>query len=184
MIFYMFLGMSKDGEVIYICYDNIEKIGMILIVISDFKVVFMFFYFIEEGLEYFVVKYGDDYFILINDNVKNFCIMKVDVVNMLDKSKWQEVIVYDLDVFIQDIELLQDFLVYKVKKDGIFSLNVVFLEIGESYVIFIEDFIYMVYFLGNIQVDINIVCIYYVLFIMLLSMFDINLEIMESMLLK
>ena len=182
--FYTSLGMSKDGEVIYIRHDNTEKTGMTLIATSDPKAAPTPFYPIEEGLEYSVAKHGDDYYILTNDNAKNFRIMKVDAANTSDKSKWQEVIAHDPDVFIQDIELLKDYLVYKAKKDGILSLNAVSLKTGESYVIPTEDPIYTAYFSGNTQVDTNTVRIYYASLTTPPSTFDINLETMESTLLK
>lgn len=182
--FYTSLGMSKDGDVIYIRHDNTEKTGMTLIDRSNPKAVPTPFYPIEDGLEYSIAKHGSNYYVLTNDNAKNFRIMKVDAAHTADKSKWHEVIAHDPEVFIQDIELLQDFLVYKSKKDGILSLNAVSLKTGESYAIPTEDPIYTAYFSGNTQVDTNTVRIYYASLTTPPSTFDINLETLESTLLK
>ena len=182
--FYTSLGMSKDEDVIFISHDNTEQTGTTLIATDDPKAKPVPFLPIEDGLEYSVAKHGSDYYILTNYNAKNFRIMKVDQAHTADKNKWQEVIAHDPEVFIQDIELLKDFLVYKAKKNGMLSLNAVSLKTGESYVIPTEDPIYTAYFSGNTQVDTNTIRIYYASLTTPPSTFDINLETMETTLLK
>lgn len=68
-IFYIYLGKSKDDDVIYVFYSNIDMIGMMLIDVNVLMKFIRIFLFIEYGVEYDIVKLGDSYFVLMNKDV-------------------------------------------------------------------------------------------------------------------
>ena len=64
----------------------------------------------ERGLEYSVDDFGNDFYIVTNDQAKNFRLAKTPIKNS-NKKNWVEVIPHRDDVMIESIELFQDYLV-------------------------------------------------------------------------
>ncbi|MDC8832025.1 S9 family peptidase [Alteromonas gilva] len=182
--FYTSLGKSKDGKVIYIYHDNTEQTGVTLIDNSSNDATPVPFYPLEDGHEYSVAKRGNEYFILTNWQADNYRIMKVDAGNTQDRSKWQEVVAHDPDIYIASMELLSDYVVYKAKENGYLRLEALSLKDGEQRTIPTEDPIYTASFTGNTQPDTNTVRIYYASLTTPPSFFDINLETLQSELKK
>lgn len=182
--FYTFMGKSKDGEVIYINHSHTDKAGVTLLDANDPNAKPTPFYPIEDEHEYSVAKHGDSFFIRTNWQAKNFRIMKVDTAHTQDRTKWEEVVAHDPAVYIDSFELLQDYLVYKAKENGYLSLEALSLKDGKIQVIPTEDPIYTAGFTGNTQTDTNTVRIYYSSMTTPPSYFDINLETLDTTLLK
>ncbi|NVK57072.1 MAG: S9 family peptidase [Alteromonadaceae bacterium] len=182
--FYTSLGKSKDGEVIYINHDNTEQTGVTLIDANSADAKPTAFYPLEAGHEYSVEKHGDDYFVLTNWQADNYRIMKVSAADTQDRSKWQEVVKHNPDIFISSMELLSDYVVYEAKENGYLRLEALSLKDGSLRTIPTEDPIYTAGFTGNTQTDTNTVRIYYASLTTPPSTFDINLDTLESELKK
>ncbi len=116
--FYTGMSKSKDGDVIYIHHSNTEKKGVTLIDANDADATAEPFLPIQEGLEYHVAKLDETYYILTNHKAKNFRIMKVAAENTADINAWEEVVAHDPDVFLDDMEVMQGYLVTSQKKTG------------------------------------------------------------------
>ncbi|NRD71978.1 S9 family peptidase [Shewanella sp. VB17] len=78
----------------------------------------------EEGHEYSVAKLGDEYYILTNWLAENFRLMKVNESEFSDKSKWQQVIATDPNSRIEDILLLEDFLIVQTRVNGLSHIEI------------------------------------------------------------
>ncbi|QFU24943.1 S9 family peptidase [Shewanella eurypsychrophilus] len=97
----------------------------------------------EEGHEYSVAKLGSDYYILTNWQADNFRLMKASEDQMSDKSLWQQVIAADDDTRIEDVLLLDKYLIVQTRTKGISQIEVRPFG-GQSYQLAFDDPAYVV----------------------------------------
>lgn len=116
--FYMSLGKSRDGTVIYIHHQSTMIVGVSVLDANDPTGEFKPFLTLEDGHEYAVEKLGGQYFIYTNWNAKNFRIMKVGADDTADKSKWIDVIPHREEVYLEDFTVFEHAIVVKEKENG------------------------------------------------------------------
>lgn len=182
--FYTHISKSKDDEVIYIHHDNTDMTGVTLIGANAPEKAPKIFLPIEEGHEYAVEKSGDHYFILTNKDAKNFKVMMAPANATDDVSQWKEVVAHNPDVFIQDIEIIGNFLVVKEKEQGVPRIVAHNLTTKEARAIPLDDPIYGAYFTGNTQLDTDTLRIYYSSLTTPPSILDINLKTFATKVMK
>ncbi|QQX80198.1 S9 family peptidase [Shewanella sp. KX20019] len=78
----------------------------------------------EEGHEYSVSKLAGSYYILTNWQASNFRLMKVAVDKAADKQAWQDVIGHDEQSRIEDVLLLDQYMVVQTRERGISRIHV------------------------------------------------------------
>ena len=92
----------------------------------------------EPKHEYSVDHFGDHFYIVTNDNARNFRLVRAPV-RSLDRSHWEEVIAHRDDVLLQGVEVFRDFLVVNERANGLTQLRITrwdgtddhYLEFGE-----------------------------------------------------
>jgi oligopeptidase B len=77
-----------------------------------------------RGLEYSISHYGDNFYIITNLDATNFRLMKTPL-DQTGKEHWTEVIAHREDVFLEGIEIFQDYLVVEERKEGLSHLRVI-----------------------------------------------------------
>ena len=182
--FYTYISKSKDDSVIYIHHANTEKTGVTLIDANDPTSEPEVFLPIKDGQEYSVAKASDGYYVLTNIDAKNFRVMKAPLNATDDESKWQEVVPHRPDVFLQSIEVMKNHLVVKEKENGMLRMVVHNLTSNQEKVIPTQDPIYGAYFNANPEMDTNKLRIYYSSLTTPGSIIDINLDTLESEVMK
>ena len=182
--FYTYISKSKDNSTIYIHHDNTEKTGVTLIDANNPTLPTKVFLPIEEGQEYSLAKASDGYYVLTNIGAKNFRVMKAPLDATSDVSKWQEVVAHRPNVFLQSIEVMKNHLVVKEKENGMLRMVVHNLTSNEEKVIPTQDPIYGAYFNENPEMDTNKLRIYYSSLTTPGSIIDINLDTLESEVMK
>ena len=182
--FYTFIGKSKDHEDIYIYHSNTDKKGVTLIDANEPTTGTNVFLPLQDGQEYSVEKLGNAYFVLTNIDAKNFKVMKAPADATDDVSKWEEVVAHRPDVFVQDIEVMNNHLVVKEKENGMLRLVVHNLTTGEQKVLPTQDPIYGAFFTGNTQIDTNKLRLYYSSLTTPASIIDVNLDTFETEVMK
>ncbi|BCO19694.1 oligopeptidase B [Alteromonas sp. KC3] len=182
--FYTFIGKSKDHEDIYIYHSNTDKKGVTLIDANEPTSGTNVFLPLQDGQEYSVEKLGNAYFVLTNIDAKNFKVMKAPADATDDVSKWEEVVPHRPDVFVQDIEVMNNHLVVKEKENGMLRLVVHNLTTGEQKVLPTQDPIYGAFFTGNTQIDTNKLRLYYSSLTTPASIIDVNLDTFETEVMK
>ena len=182
--FYTYISKSKDNSTIYIHHDNTEKTGVTLIDANNPTLPTKVFLPIEEGQEYSLAKASDGYYVLTNIGAKNFRVMKAPLDATSDVSKWQEVVAHRPDVFLQSIEVMKNHFVVKEKENGMLRMVVHNLTSNEEKVIPTQDPIYGAYFNENPEMDTNKLRIYYSSLTTPGSIIDINLDTLESEVMK
>ena len=115
----------------------------------------------EEGHEYSVAKLGHEYYILTNWLAENFRLMKVNESEFADKSQWQQVIAAESDTRIENILLLQDFLVVQTRTNGLSRIEVRPFGSQTRYHLSFNDPAYVVGFDTNASQQTNKLRIYY-----------------------
>lgn len=96
----------------------------------------------ERGLEYSVSHFGDYFYIKTNLNAKNFRLMRTPVTKTT-KENWEEVIEHREDVFLEGIELFQNFLVMEERQDGLSKIRIIDWETEEEHYIQFDEEVYM-----------------------------------------
>jgi oligopeptidase B len=77
----------------------------------------------ERDHEYEVDHYGEHFYILTNDDAKNFRLMRTRV-GQTAKDNWEDVIPHRSDVLLEGFEIFKDHLVVRERQDGLVQLRV------------------------------------------------------------
>ncbi|PWD98282.1 oligopeptidase B [Marinilabilia rubra] len=86
----------------------------------------------EEELEYHISHFGDKFYILTNLEARNFRLMEVPV-TIPGKQNWQEVIPHRTDVFLENIEIFNNYLVTEERKDGLTRIRIMPWDGGDEH---------------------------------------------------
>ena len=76
-----------------------------------------------NGLEYFAAHHKGKFFIVHNDNAKNFKLSVATVENP-QRENWQEVIPHRADVLVDGVDTFEDFIVVTERKGGLKQLRI------------------------------------------------------------
>jgi len=136
-----------------------------------------------RGLEYNVAHYGDHFYIITNLDATNFRLMRTPV-NRTEKKNWKEVIAHRKDVFLEGIEIFEDFLVVEERKEGLTQLRVIPWDKGQEHYIEMGEEIYTAYISINPDFDSKLLRYSYSSLTTPNSTFDYHLEKKEKTLLK
>ncbi len=146
---------------------------------GDFKVVQAR----TRGLEYNVAHYGDHFYIITNLEATNFRLMKTPV-DQTSKEHWQEVIAHREDVFLEGIEIFEDYLVVEERKDGLSQLRVLPWDKGAEHYIEMGEEVYTAWISINPDFDSKLLRFGYSSLTTPNTTFDYDLATREKELLK
>ncbi len=102
----------------------------------------------EKNLEYFVDHYKDDFYIITNDQAKNFRLMKTPV-DRPQKSNWTELIPHREDVLLEDIEIFKSHLVVNERHNGLSRLRIMTFDNNNEHYISFDDPTYAAWISAN-----------------------------------
>jgi len=89
--------------------------------------------------EYSVFHYPGEFFILTNWEAKNFRLMRVPEAQHADRYQWEELIPARENVFLEGLTVLDKFLVFEEREDGLLKLRVQSRIDGSEYFIPFDD---------------------------------------------
>ena len=95
----------------------------------------------EEGLEYTVAHHGNKFYILTNENAVNFKVMTASVRNP-SKKNWKELIAHDPNIFIETVEMYDDYMVLLEREDGLRTIRVTDLASNKSHNVAFPEAVY------------------------------------------
>ncbi|MGB5624811.1 MAG: S9 family peptidase [Woeseiaceae bacterium] len=78
----------------------------------------------EENHEYFVTDSADRFYVISNDEAKNFKLMEAPLDNT-SKDAWKEVVAHRGSALIEDVDVFQDYLVVTIVENGLTQMEVV-----------------------------------------------------------
>lgn len=107
----------------------------------------------ERDLEYGIEHFGDYFYIYTNkDKATNFKLMKTPV-NKTEKKNWVDVIPHRPDVFLEEFEIFQDYLVLEERYNGLTRLNIRSWDGKVNYYLPFQEEVYSAYIGNNPDFD-------------------------------
>lgn len=106
----------------------------------------------EANLEYSPIHAKDKFYILTNDNAKNFRIMEVGQENT-GKENWREVIAHNPDILIENVDISKDYLVLGEVENGLDKIKIIERDTLESFYIPAQEEVYTSYIGSNNDYD-------------------------------
>lgn len=137
----------------------------------------------QKGMEYYISNHGDTFYILTNDNAKNFKLMKTPV-DDTSKENWKSVIPHRETVKLEDFDLFKDHLVLTEREKGLTNVRIITLDTDADYRIEFPEPVYSCWLTGNREFETNKLRFYYTSFITPASIYDYNMDTKERELLK
>jgi oligopeptidase B len=136
-----------------------------------------------RGLEYNLAHYGDHFYLITNLDATNFRLMRCPV-NRTQKEHWEEVIAHREDVFLESIEIFEDYLVVDERKEGLTQLRVIPWDKSQEHYIEMGEEVYTAWISINPDFDSKLLRFGYSSLTTPNSTFDYNLNTRERKLLK
>lgn len=132
--------------------------------------------------EYHVSHYGDFFYIITNQNAKNFKLVKTPVAST-EKSNWTDVIKHRKNVLLENLEIFNDHYVLSERKNGLNQLRVIKWAGGEHYITF-DDPTYSAYVMDNVDFNTTILRFGYTSLTTPNSIYEYNMVSKKRKLLK
>lgn len=138
----------------------------------------------EEGLEYAVEHYENDFYILTNEGGDyNFKLVKTSV-DTPYKENWVEVIPHREEVLLEGFEIFKNFLVLEEREKGLLQLNIFDYKNKTSWYLPFNDPTYTAYIGLNLEFDTEILRYGYTSLTMPSSTYEYNMREKTARLLK
>ena len=138
----------------------------------------------EEGLEYAVEHYENDFYILTNEGGDyNFKLVKTSV-DTPYKENWVEVIPHREEVLLEGFEIFKNYLVLEEREKGLLQLNIFDYKNNTSWYLPFNDPTYTAYIGLNLEFDTEILRYGYTSLTMSSSTYEYNMREKTARLLK
>jgi oligopeptidase B len=95
----------------------------------------------EKDVEYHAAHFRDKFYIVTNYQAKNFRLMETSL-HATGKEHWKEVLPHRSDVFLENIDIFNDFMVVSERKDGLVQMFVRPMSGEEGHYISFEEEVY------------------------------------------
>ncbi len=110
----------------------------------------------ERNLEYSIEHYGNDFYILTNkDKATNFKLMKTPV-DKTGKANWTDVIPHRKDVYLENFEIFNDYLVLEERTNALTQINIRSWDGKTQYNLPFKEEVYSAYISYNPEFDTKI----------------------------
>ncbi len=138
----------------------------------------------KKNHEYSVETHGNDLYMITNyDGAKNFKIIKTSFDNP-NPENWTEVIPHNSDVFIEDFEVFEKYIVVNERQNGQIHLRVIDLKSKEEHYIDCGEEVYEIWISDNNEFETSTIRYGYSSLTTPNSYFDYNMKTKEKVLLK
>jgi len=129
----------------------------------------------QHEMEYSVDQRGDKFYIVTNDNAKNFKLMEAPVEDP-SKTNWKEVIPYRDSVKIDDIDVFKNHLVVYERERGLKKIYILNLTTTASYYVDFPEPVYTFWQSRNPDFNTNVLRFNYTSLVTPRSVFDYNMD--------
>lgn len=137
----------------------------------------------ERDHEYEVFNYQDKFYILTNLNAKNFRLMETSVRNT-GKENWTEVIAHREDVLLETMEVFNNYLVLRERKNGLRQLRIINQRDKSDHYLNFGEPAYSIYSDKNLDFDTDLLRYKYTSLTTPMSNYEYNMKTREKNLLK
>ena len=108
----------------------------------------------RQEMEYYVAHHGDVFFILTNDEAKNFKLMEAPV-DSPSRDHWREVIPHRNAVKLDDVDVFKDHLVVFEREEGLKRIRITKLSTGDVHYIRFPEPVYTFWAGDNLEFNTN-----------------------------
>ena len=136
----------------------------------------------ERDLEYSIAHFEDKFYILTNQDAKNFRLMETPE-GKTTKENWKEVIPHRPDILLEDMDIFKDYLVLSERINGIRKLRIMPWKGNDHYIDFGEE-AYTAYTSINLDFDTELLRIGYTSLTTPNTTYDYHMNTKEMLLLK
>jgi oligopeptidase B len=137
----------------------------------------------EPEHEYTATHFGDHFYIVTNDNARNFRLVRAPVTNP-SRDHWDEVLPHREDVLLQGIEVFRDHMVVSERKDGLTQLRIRRWDGSDDHYLEFGEPAYTSYVQVNRVLESHVVRYGYTSMTTPSSVFDYDMDTREKTLLK
>lgn len=106
----------------------------------------------EENHQYFVTDGADRFYVLSNDDAKNFKLMEAPL-DSTDKNSWKTIVAHREDALIEDMEVFSNHIVVSLLEKGLTQMDVVDRDSNATRRIAFDEEVYTAYGDGNYEFD-------------------------------
>ena len=131
-LYWVNLKKTRDHKYLILTTASIETSEVYILKADDSEGQFSIIHPRENKLQYRLSHHESSFYILTNDNAKNFKIMTIDVKNP-SKDNWRELVSHQQEILIEDIDLFSDHLVIYKRVGGLRAIGIKELASGESH---------------------------------------------------
>lgn len=129
----------------------------------------------QHEMEYYVEHHGNDFYILTNDNAKNFKLMRAPVENP-SKDNWTEVIPHSVSVKIDDMDVFKNHLVVYERENGLKKIRVTNLTNNETHYVEFTEPVYTFWQADNPDYNTSLLRFNYSSLVVPRSVFDYDMD--------
>ena len=137
----------------------------------------------EENHEYFVTDGGDRFYVISNDEAKNFKLVEA-ALDDTSKDAWKEVVAHRDNALIEDVIVFQDYLVATIVENGLTQMKVIERTSGTTRRIDFDEEVYTASSDDNYEFDSDLFRYTYESLTTPESTYDYNLETQAHTLIK
>ena len=102
----------------------------------------------KKNMEYEIARQGNRFLIRTNDQAKNFRLMETPLENT-ERKYWKEVIPHREDVFIEEVEVFENFFVVAERKNGLLQFHIFNTQKQTDHYLPVNEPDYFIYFDDN-----------------------------------
>ncbi|WP_299495950.1 S9 family peptidase [uncultured Shewanella sp.] len=122
--FYLELNKTLDGSLITLSHDSTITSEVSILDANQPLSLFSPVLTRKEGHEYTFKKLKDTFYIHTNWQAKNYRLMKVAAKQAHNQDAWEEVIAHNEKVLIEDYLVLENYLIYQTRENGLNHIKV------------------------------------------------------------
>ncbi|QEH41060.1 S9 family peptidase [Chitinophaga sp. XS-30] len=137
----------------------------------------------EKDMLYDIDHRGDKFFIVTNQDAKNFRLMECPL-DKTSKDNWKEVVPHRADVLLQGIDVFNDYLVLSERKNGLTQIRVMNTGTQQEHYLDFGEPAYTAYSSVNPEMDAKVLRYSYTSLTTPFSTYDYNMETKEKELKK
>ncbi|MGB3777375.1 MAG: S9 family peptidase [Tunicatimonas sp.] len=181
--FYIGVSKSKSGEYLIISEQSTLANDYLLLKADQPEGEFQRFTPREKELRYQIEHAGDQFYVLTDWDAPNYRVM-VTPESATDKQRWEEMIPHREDVFLDDMEVFDNYLVLTEKTDALPKLRIINRQTNNEHYIQFDEPAYLLASAENPELDTETLRYGYMSLTTPLSFYDYNMGTREQTLMK
>jgi oligopeptidase B len=181
--YFVWLRKTRSKKYIMISCDNITTSEVRYLDADKPRDLSTVFQNRQRGVEYSLNHHEDTFYIVTNEDAKNFKLMAAPV-STPDKVHWSEVIPHRIDIKLDGIDIFSDYMVIHERSNGLKSIRIRDLRVNVIHTIEFPEPVYNVVAAGNPEYKTEYLRFHYTSFVTPMSVFDYNMRTRERELKK